>query len=96
MIIRNAKVFIDGKFHDVDVRFDEKCITEIGKNLSGDQIIDAEGNELYAGMTRTAMADSCAASAMKAVRKHQEPAMSRLSSSAANCLKPESPRYSRH
>ena len=50
MIIRNAKVFIDGKFHDVDVRFDEKCITEIGKNLSGDQIIDAEGNELYAGI----------------------------------------------
>ncbi|MBR0474887.1 MAG: amidohydrolase family protein [Erysipelotrichaceae bacterium] len=50
MIIKNAKVFIDGKFNDVDVRFNEKEILEIGKDLSGDEIIDAEGNELYAGI----------------------------------------------
>lgn len=50
MIIKNAKVFIDGKFNDVDVRFNEKEILEIGKDLSGDEVIDAEGNELYAGI----------------------------------------------
>ena len=33
MIIRNAHVFIDGKFNDVDVRYDETGIQEIGKGL---------------------------------------------------------------
>ncbi|MBE6115837.1 MAG: hypothetical protein E7187_03310 [Erysipelotrichaceae bacterium] len=50
MIIRNAKVFIDGKFWDTDVRYDNKEILEIGKNLTGDEVIDAKGNYLYAGM----------------------------------------------
>ena len=50
MLIKNAKVFIDGSFHDLDVRFDEKVITEIGKDLQDDEVIDAEGNELYAGI----------------------------------------------
>ncbi|MBQ1522309.1 MAG: amidohydrolase family protein [Erysipelotrichaceae bacterium] len=50
MLIKNARVFIDGSFHDLDVRFDEKGITEIGKDLADNEIIDAEGNELYAGI----------------------------------------------
>ena len=50
MIIKNAKVFIDGEFRNTDVRFDEQTITEIGSDLTGDQIIDAGGNDLYAGI----------------------------------------------
>ncbi|MBQ3384795.1 MAG: amidohydrolase family protein [Erysipelotrichaceae bacterium] len=50
MIIRNAKVFIDGKFRDTDVRYDNNKILEIGKDLTGDEVIDAKGNYLYAGM----------------------------------------------
>ena len=50
MIISNAKVFIDGKFWDTDVRYDNKEILEIGKNLTGDEVIDTKGNYLYAGM----------------------------------------------
>ena len=48
MIIKNAKVFINGKFTDTDVRFDDQVITEIGKDLTGDEVIDAGGNYLYA------------------------------------------------
>ena len=50
MIIKNARVFIDGKFRNTDVRFDEQTITEIGNDLTGEQIIDARGNDLYAGI----------------------------------------------
>ena len=50
MIIKNAKVFIDGQFHDTDVRYDNEKILEIGKDLTGDEVIDADGNYLYAGM----------------------------------------------
>ena len=41
MIVRNAHVFIDGKFNDVDVRYDETGIQEIGKGLTGDEVLDA-------------------------------------------------------
>ena len=50
MIIKNARVFIDGEFRNTDVRFDEQTITEIGSDLTGDEIIDAGGNDLYAGI----------------------------------------------
>ena len=50
MIIKNAKVFIDGQFRDTDVRYDNSGILEIGKDLAGDEVIDAKGNYLYAGM----------------------------------------------
>ena len=50
MIIKNAKVFIDGKFVNTDVRFDDQKITEIGNDLTGDEVIDAKGNDLYAGI----------------------------------------------
>ena len=50
MIIKNANVFIDGAFHQTDVRFNEEGIQEIGENLQGEEIIDAKGNDLYAGI----------------------------------------------
>ena len=50
MIIKNAKVFIDGRFHDTDVRYDSQGIREIGPDLSGEEVIDASGYYLYAGM----------------------------------------------
>ena len=57
MIITNAHVFIDGAFHEVDVEYDENQIVTIGKGLAGtvckDQVIDAEGNYLFAGFIET-------------------------------------------
>ena len=50
MIIKNAKVFLDGKFQNIDVRYDTSGITEIGENLFNDEIMDAHGACLYAGM----------------------------------------------
>lgn len=50
MLIKNAKVFIDGQFQDVEVQFDEKGITAIGNGLKDDEVIDAEGKYLYAGL----------------------------------------------
>ena len=50
MIIKNANVFIDGSFHQTDVRFNEDCIQEIGVDLQGGTVIDAKGNDLYAGI----------------------------------------------
>ena len=50
MLIKNAKVVIDGQFQDVEVQFDEKGITAIGNGLKDDEVIDAEGKYLYAGL----------------------------------------------
>ncbi len=50
MIIKNANVFINGSFHACDVRYDAEGIQEIGRDLCGDEIIDAQGYDLYAGM----------------------------------------------
>ena len=50
MLIKNAKVFIDGNFLNVDVKFDNKKILEIGNNLEDEEVIDAKGNYLYAGL----------------------------------------------
>lgn len=52
-LIRNAHVFIDGEFVDVDVKYDDNTILEIGKNLTADEVIDANGNYLYAGFVET-------------------------------------------
>lgn len=49
MLIKNASVFIDGKFHDVDVRIKEGLIQDIGKNLQDEKIVDASGKLLFAG-----------------------------------------------
>lgn len=50
MKITNAHVFIDGRFQDVEVRFDNEKILEIGQNLKDDEVIDAQGQYLYAGI----------------------------------------------
>ena len=53
MIIKNARTFLNGVFTDLEVRFDGNGITEIGHNLTGDEVIDAEGNYLFAGIIDT-------------------------------------------
>ena len=53
MIIRNAKTFIDGRFRDLDVRYDAEGIQEIGKDLSDGEILDATGNYLIPGLIET-------------------------------------------
>ena len=55
MIIKNGKVFIDGKYHEgLDIRCADNKIMEIGADLSGDdQVIDAEGNLVFAGFIDT-------------------------------------------
>ena len=52
MIIKNANVFRNGKFEHSDVLFDDKQILKIGKDLDaeGEEVIDAEGKDLYAGI----------------------------------------------
>ena len=53
MLIQNAKVFIDGQYRDVDVRCSDGLITAIGKNLQDNEVINADGMVLYAGMIDT-------------------------------------------
>lgn len=55
MLIKNAHVFIDGEFKDVDVKYDNETILEIGKDLKDDEVIDAGGNYLYPGFIETHM-----------------------------------------
>lgn len=51
MKIINGNVFIDGKFHKgLEIRFDKEKILEIGENLKDDEVIDAKGNDVYAGL----------------------------------------------
>lgn len=49
MLIKNASVFIDGKFHDVDVRFENGLIQEIGKKICDDLVVEASGKLLFPG-----------------------------------------------
>ncbi|MEG0615325.1 MAG: N-acetylglucosamine-6-phosphate deacetylase, partial [Oscillospiraceae bacterium] len=50
MLIKNAKVLTDDfKFSDVDVRIENGKIAEIGKNISGEDVIDANGQYLVPG-----------------------------------------------
>ncbi len=53
MIVKNAHVFYDGEFHDVDVRYDNSTILEIGENMQDHEVIDAGGNYLFAGFVET-------------------------------------------
>ena len=55
MVIKNAKVFINGRYLDIDVQFKDGVITNIGKDLADDEVIDAGGNYLYPGMIDTHM-----------------------------------------
>ena len=58
MIIRNARVFIDGKFNECDVRTENGLITEIGKNLEGEGY-DRKGQYLFAGFIDTHFHGAC-------------------------------------
>ena len=53
MKIVNGKVFIDGRFRDVEVQFENGKITNIGKDLVDDEVIDAKGQYVYAGIVDT-------------------------------------------
>lgn len=55
MKIKNAKVFIDGKFRDVEVQFQNGVITAIDEHIEDGDVIDAKGNYLYAGGVETHM-----------------------------------------
>jgi len=49
MIIRNAHVFRDGRFQDLDVEYDGNGIRRLVRGLTGGAAIDAAGRYLYAG-----------------------------------------------
>lgn len=53
MKITNANIFIDGKFHNLEVKFNHDKILEIGENLQDDFVIDADGQYVYAGFVDT-------------------------------------------
>ncbi len=51
MKIVNGRFFLDGKFWTgMEVRFDTSGILEIGKNLDDPEVIDAKGQDVYAGI----------------------------------------------
>ena len=53
MLIQNARVFIDGEYRDVDVQFEDGLITGIGKGFKDNDVVDASGQYLFAGMIDT-------------------------------------------
>ena len=53
MIIKNAKVFIDGQFHDKDIKIENGMISEVGTNLAGKDIIDASDMLVFPGFIET-------------------------------------------
>lgn len=55
MKIKNAKVFIDGEFKDVEVQFQNGVITKIANEIDDHDVIDGKGNYLYAGGVETHM-----------------------------------------
>lgn len=55
MKIKNAKVFIDGSFKDVEVQFKDGVITAVSEHIDDADVIDAAGNYLYAGGVETHM-----------------------------------------
>ena len=68
MIIKNGKVFINGKYHDVDVRVVDNKIKEIGKGLTGDaEIYDANGKYVFAGFIDTHFHGACRANCGESV-----------------------------
>lgn len=50
MKITNARVFLDGRFQDTEVCFDEERILEVGQGLNDEQVIDGKGMYLYPGL----------------------------------------------
>ncbi len=71
MIIKNAKVFIDGSFHDYDVRTEGGLITEIAPEIKGEGI-DASGLYLFAGFIDSHFHGACNAYCGDSVESMQE------------------------
>ena len=71
MIIRNAKVFIDGCFRDVDVKTENGLITQIGCNLEGEGY-DASGCYLFAGFIDAHFHGACDAYCGDSLEKMEE------------------------
>lgn len=59
MIIKNGKVFIDGSYHEVDVRITNGVIREIGNDLKYDEVYDAKGQYVFAGFMDTHIHGAC-------------------------------------
>lgn len=53
MKIKNAKVFLDGKFQNLEVQYQDGIITKIDKFIPDNDDVDANGMYLYAGMIDT-------------------------------------------
>ena len=71
MIIKNAKVFIDGQFHDYDVRTENGIITEIADRIDGEGF-DAEGKYLFAGFIDVHFHGACDAYCGDSIEKMEE------------------------
>ena len=71
MIIRNARVFIDGQFHDYDVRTENGIITEIADRIDGEGF-DAEGKYLFAGFIDVHFHGACDAYCGDSIEKMEE------------------------
>lgn len=53
MIIVHGKVFIDGQFHETDLRITGKKISEIGPRLQDEEKIDVQGALIFPGFIDT-------------------------------------------
>lgn len=71
MIIKNAKVFINGSFYDCDVRTENGLITEISKDILDDGF-DASGCYLFAGFIDAHFHGACEAYCGDSLEKMQE------------------------
>ena len=49
MKITNGKVFLDGRFQDLEIKFENGVITEVAEHVEDDEVIDANGQDVYAG-----------------------------------------------
>ena len=53
MKITNAQVFIDGSFHELEVRCCDGTIAAIGEHIDDPDVLDAAGAYLYPGFVDT-------------------------------------------
>ena len=72
MIIKNGKVFIDGEFHQVDIRIANGKINEIKPELDNDEVFDAAGNYIFPGFIDTHFHGACKVNCGDSVESMQE------------------------
>ena len=53
MLVKNAEVFINGQFHNRDIRIDKGIISEVGAGLTGGDILGASGMFVFPGFIET-------------------------------------------